>query len=365
MTFYLFLIKKEKAPLFSLETEFFVNYSIFRKLHPKPITRKMLFQQEPVKETCPLCNFTVRNKNLSNSTPRDLLLVSSVGTIRNVVPLMRTLRTTGSKCSVVLLTDDQAYIDPISLRIVTECGLQIIRCGNMELPKIGEDSYKWSAYSYIYYYLRAFLSQNIDKFDRVIICDLFDVVFQGDPFNTQVTYDYINAIDEGVYLKDSEYNIRWIHYAGPVELTQEDLDTPYICSGYFSGSAKNMLHLLDVFCEYVDFATNTPDQGIFNYLFIKGKQFGLKKNPFRVNELVHHTVVSKNIHMKGYRTLGNIPVRWNNNYYASVIHQYYKSKYLVKDILKVCPRESTSQTKYVAKWTESRIRFNEILMHFF
>ena len=324
----------------------------------------MLFQHQSIQETCPLCNFTVRNKKFANSTPRDLLLVSSVKTIRNIVPLMSTLRTTGSKCSAVLLTDDQAYIDPISLRIVTECGLQIIRCGSMELPKIGEDSYKWSAYSYIYYYLRAFLSQNIEKFDRVIICDLFDVIFQGDPFNTQVTYDYINAIDEGVYLRDSEPNIKWIHYAGPVELTQKDLDTPYLCSGYFSGSAKNILHLLDVFCEYVDFATNTPDQGIFNYLFIKGDQFGLKKNPIRMDELVHHTVVSTNILQRGHRTLGNIPARWNNNFYASVIHQYYKSKYLVRSILKVCPRESTSQTNYVAKWKERKIRFNEILMQF-
>ena len=348
------------APRFSFGIRFCENYTVFPKLHPAQITRKMVFERfEP--KNCSLCNFTVRNKEYANSTPRDLLLVSAVGTIRNIVPLMRTLRTTGSKCSVVLITDDESYIDPISLEIVQECGLQIIRCGNMNLPGIDIKQYKWSAYSYVYYYLQSFLRQNIDSFDRVMICDLFDTVFQGDPFNTQVTDEYINAVDEGATLSQSEENIKCLQGAGPIELTEEILNYHYACSGYFAGSAKNMLKLLDSFCDLVDFATNTPDQGIFNYIFLHPNVYGLKRSPFRETEFVHHFVNSKIILKKGKRTLGNVPTRRDVNHYASVLHHYYMSKTFVTSLLKTCPRQSKTQIKYVARFNEYKINLLEML----
>ena len=342
--------------------DFFVDASLRQSIHndlepfKEPvITTDLTYNFKPFnKEKCPCCNFTVRNQEFADSTENDLIIVAGVGQVRNLGPFMRTLRTTGSKCGVVLLTDDNTIIDPITEEIAINCGLQIYRCGIFEPPPL-----YYAPNAYVYYYIKAFLEKNIDKLHRVIVVDLFDTVFQGDPFNVQVNGEYINAIDEGLFYLSSWTNRQWYSHADWRKWPKVPLSkylSLYLCSGYFGGNAKDLLKLITVFVNFYDYYSNAPDQGVFNYLFLaKGKEYGLKRSPFRWHELVHHTThAAKNIRKKHHRVLGKIPARWNTKKYASVIHLYYKSEILTASILFACPR-LPNQSYYIARLNENEI----------
>ena len=331
-----------------------IEYTSFGKFKPPIISTDLTYTFKPFnKEKCPSCNFTVRNQEYADSTEKDLLIVAGVGEVRNLGPLMRTLRTTGSKCGVVLLTDDETEIDPVTEELALNCGLQIFRCGIFDPPNLF-----YAPNAYIYYYIKAFLERNINTLGRVIVADLYDTVFQGDPFNVQVNDQYINAVDEGLRYYASWTNRQWYSHADwrrwP-KLPFSKYSYLYLCSGYFAGSAKDILHLITVFVNFYDYYSNAPDQGVFNYLFLeKGKEFGLKRNPFRKNELVHHTIASKNSRKKHHRVIGKIPQRWNTKRYASVVHHYYKSEILSASILYACPR-LPNQLFYLPRLNETEI----------
>ena len=327
------------------------NYSRLGKLLPNPITRDLTFVYKPYKGTCQFCNFTVRNQEYADSTENDLLLAGAVGQPKNIAPFIRSLRTTGSKCSCVLLIDDDMEIDPISLQIAEECGMQIIRCG-----KFIDYPYPCARNNYIYFFIEAFLEQNVHKFDRVIIVDLYDTVFQGDPFNVQVQRTYINAVDENHDYYHNYINRDWINQAGWPHLQVYEWGYHYLCSGYLGGSAKDILHLIQVFTQYADLSSGIHDQGIFNYLFVKkSKMYGLKRSPYRKIEFVYHTIGGKTHRLEGRRNLGNIPTRSDVKSYASVLHHVYSSIYLQASILWSCPRISPLQTNYMAHMTEEEI----------
>ena len=327
------------------------NYSHFGKLIPEPITRNLTFFFKKYNGTCKFCNFTVRNKEFADSKENDLLLAGAVGEPKNIPSFIRSLRTTGSKCSCVLLIDDDMVIDPITLQTADECGMQIIRCG-----KYVDYPYGYASNGFIYFFIKAFLEQNVHKFDRVIIVDLYDTVFQGDPFNVQVQKTCINAIDENHDLLHNRINRDWTNHAGWPHLHALELGYRYLCSGYFGGSAEDILHLVQVYCQYADLSSGAPDQGVFNHLFIKkSKMYGLKRCPYRKIEFVFHTIGGKTHRLKGRRNLGNIPTRSDVNSYASVVHHVYSSKYLQASILWSCPRSSPSQPNYMGRMPEQYI----------
>ena len=297
----------------------------------------------------------MRNKEYADSTENDLIIVAGIGTIKNLSPFMRTLRTTGSKCGVVLLTDDDAFIDPVTLELSENCGLQIYRCGKFNPPP---DHY-YAPHGYVYYLIHAFLKKNVNNIGRVIILDLFDVVFQGDPFNIQVNDQYINVVDEGHTFYQSPINIHWYGFANWREWPKVPLSKLfdyYLCSGYFGGSAKDILNLITIFVNIYDYSTSAPDQGVFNYIFFgKGKEYGLKRSPFRKFELVHHIYNCRKCRKIPRGVIGRIPQRGNMKDYASLVHHYYKSKPLMASILYACPR-LPGQLNYLGRQSENDLK---------
>lgn len=80
---------------------------------------------------CILCSFPIRNE-AADSTSNDWVLTASIGRINNLVPFIRSLRTTDSQAQCSFLLDQSAYAT-ISLtisRIVSNCGATILTMGN-------------------------------------------------------------------------------------------------------------------------------------------------------------------------------------------------------------------------------------------
>ena len=331
--------------------KYFIENSYLGKYIPRKIDRNLTFTF-PKQGNCTYCNFTVRNQEYADSSEKDIIILGALEKIENLSPFMRSLRTTGSKCSVVLLTDDASYIDEVTLQSALDCGLQIIRCGHDLAP-----DFPYGPHNFIYYLIKEFLEQNKGKFDRVITIDLYDVIFQGDPFNVQVGRDFINAIDEGARFIDSRTNRNWWPKYKP-PLKSSELQNYYVCSGYFAGSQEMMTRFIDLFIENTDLETGTADQGTFNYIVLREmEKANLTKNPFREKELVYNTLgLNLFFERYAYKQMGNIRTVRSHDAFASIVHRYYTSGVMTKSILKACPRISKTQINYLAKCNDACIK---------
>ena len=295
----------------------------------------------PITDTCKHCNFTVRNTG-ANSCERDVIFGCLFGIAQNIIPLLRTLRTTESKCKLVIVTDTtaQEQITPETRQYACECGCQFIDL-NLSVPPT-----KYLAVQCIRYYMLHFLEFNRNfPFNRIINLDLFDTVFQGDPFNEQVVVDRLNAVDEGQSFNHNPTVIRW---SDPIfNLTDEERRNNFITSAYIGGGYDKMVTFLRLFLMYCHYSY-INDQGMYNYIFLRiGKKYGIEKPPQRMNELVYH------IHATQLRNesqdLGEVMSVRNKSFHASIIHHYYMCPHFMLSLVAACPRENSSYSNYIIK----------------
>ena len=302
---------------------------------------------------CKLCTYKVRNSNKANSTPRDVLITVSIGKPKSIVLFLKTLRTTGSNCTVVFLFDHTGYIsiDESTRLLLEECGGIALDCGDVPY----KDTFQIHNYCYVFVY--EFLIRNKDAIDRAIICDLYDTVFQGDPFNNQVNKDVLNIVDEGIPLFMSKGDLNWQRSFGEVPLSHKL--SFFLCTGYMGSSPEVLIRAIQVFFQILDINMPYGDQSRFNYIWMSGmlKKAGVHVNHKRFNELVRHT--SKIKPSKGSDQIGEVRQIRNHAGYASVIHHYYKNENLMKSFLKYCPRESLEMTDYIDKRDEEWVRAAE------
>ena len=300
----------------------------------------------PITNTCKHCNFTVRNTG-ANSCERDVIFGCQFGSAQNIIPLLRTLRTTGSKCKFVIVFDKaaQEQITPETRQYAYECGCQFIDL------KCNVSRKDYFAFQYVRYYMLHFLEFNCNyPFNRIISLDLHDTVFQGDPFNEQVVVDSLNAADEGDSFIKNPIVIKW---SDPIfKMTQEEKRTKFITAAYLGGGYDKMVTFLRLFlmgCHY----SYINDQGMYNYIFLRaGKSYGIKRPPQRTNELVYH------IHgtelRKEPQDLGEVMSIRNKTFHAAIVHHYYMCSHFMLSIIAACPRENSSYTNYI-----SNVRFSK------
>ena len=144
-----------------------------------------------------LCNFVVSTKGC-NSTPRDIVISSAVSKTTNIVLFQRTLRTTGTNATLILFLDQEAIdnMDPDTKRFTEQMNTQIFL-----IPKPPSSGMKIK--NFIAYLVKEFLRENEFNINRVIVMDLFDSLFQEDPFNIQMPNDKLQLVHENIYNKDN------------------------------------------------------------------------------------------------------------------------------------------------------------------
>jgi hypothetical protein len=127
-------------------------------------------------KSCEPCKFVSRSRT-PDSTQNDVVIASMLGMTYNIVPFVRSLRTTGSLCRIVFLVDDTARTKVgANLSVfLKNCGCTLIPIGmlNMELNDL---------YLLRNRLLYSFLDARPFLFDRIVVADLYDSIFQGDPF---------------------------------------------------------------------------------------------------------------------------------------------------------------------------------------
>lgn len=126
-----------------------------------------------------------------------------------------------------------------------------------------------------FYYFRDFLRDHIDEFDRVVLCDVRDVVFQRDPFALVWQSGKLHCFleERSTTIAKDKWNRYWTEKIGGAELLALIGDNPISCAGVTFGEAPVMLDYLERMCSHLNDRLDKfdLDQGIHNMMIWSGE----------------------------------------------------------------------------------------------
>ena len=291
---------------------------------------------------CNLCDYT-SNNDISDSTPRDVIITYSVKQTMNVALLQRTLRTVKSNASLVIMLDQEALnsIDDVTKQFFKNCSTQVILS-----PPLPFNSWDQSVKNFMMPLMYLFLKMNRHLINRVMFVDLFDVVFQRDPFSSHyIRKGELHMTRELVTNRNHVGQLRWPQCYFP-DFTWDDLDRCQYNSGYFAGYIDEVLTFLNVFCQYTKY-NKCIDQGLVNIMYQRKMldKYGVKFADVFPDEWILHVY---NLHLDhGFPRFQGM--YWSN-VTASIVHLYYHGNiHLFRSILNHCPRPSKTMTNYLCR----------------
>ena len=304
---------------------------------------------------CNICNFKPNNIQ-PNSSPNDVVITLSYGSLKNAALFIRTLRTTKSKASCVYIIEKDLYnsLHENLTDLLDKCKVQII---TFDFPSSGIDFIKKN---YCFHLAELFLRYNQVTIKRVIICDLYDVLFQGDPFHELLPKNQLHIVDEGFTYNGNDMikriNRAWVEAFDPsFRFNSEQINYKYWCSGYIEGPILHMINILNLFCQTIAIDHKLHDQGCFNYLNLTGKlqKALIPVAPPNNNELFRHCS-TKHIHKQEFP---NVNAMYNQSLNAIALHHYYQSDTTFKiSLLKACPRPDKSFNNYISRCDDKCIK---------
>jgi hypothetical protein len=306
-------------------------------------------------QKCKLCDFVPQNHKPTSSF-RDLLITVMYGTPTNILPALRSLRTTQSQATVVILTDNKTLstIPDKAMRYIKHCSVEfeIVEKGEMSMLHF----FTWRQAQYLNY-----IANHRTEYDRVIIFDLFDTVFQGDPFSSDLRYDKLYFSVENQTYSRSIYNqnlIKPLIDHGILDNISIMLDKPVINGGLFGGGINEVIAFLQLYMSnfkedysnvYVD------DQPFINYL-VHTKKIDDLKIPYELDMRKEMLVsVSASMMLLSSFVLGNV-THQHARYPALVIHQFKQKKEFNIEVYRACPRGEIDIPNYMPKLKERQIK---------
>ena len=287
---------------------------------------------------CDRCKFNSSN-NLANSSNHDVVISYTTSRPFNMVIFIRTLRQTGSNCSVVFFVTDK-FLSKVSndtKNYVLKCGGQFI---NYHQPTYTELEDDWSD---PYIHIHNFIRLNLHELNRIVVCDLYDTVFQGDPFNAYLPKNQLHLADEGRGFDTS--NREWISKCA--RLSKRKLNTlNTICAGYFGGDAVVMKSFFRAFLTNFQFGKGLVDQGCINGWAYGGlfKKYGISVNIS--NDNVKHLAM---VGIKRGQKLGNITGINRNDLTVAILHQVHWNPYLFNQLEEICPKPPGDFRDYLGR----------------
>jgi hypothetical protein len=302
-----------------------------------------------VLSNCSLCSFTVRNAR-PNSSPRDVIVAGMFDHIVNVVPFIRTLRTTGSRATVILFVDSNAgsKVDPSLTSFFNACAITVLYVKHRHISARHSKQMRHMLFADFFrtrYYL----------FDRILTVDLFDTVFQGDPFFEGFNRDAItfNCHIDRPFGRHLDSIMSLIDPSNQ-KLREEIAEVGYINSGMCTGGIEPQLrfwkcywHILLARNQSVLESLVYPDQDIVNAVVRSNAaaRAGIPIGRYGEGDYFHLAV--KNWAKAGvvneigqYRMPGA-------ELYPLVIHQADRSPILTASIVRACPQEFPQAEVYL------------------
>ena len=297
----------------------------------------------PSFKKCLLCNFDARNYN-SDSTPRDAIFTFMFNEIAGLLPFTRSLRTTGSRCHAFIFSDDASLskITQDELMVLDRCAITLVDTGYF-------DSKDWKQIVLLKYpVFFDFLFMRRNLIDRVIIVDLYDSVFQGDPFTSDFKKDTFYFVAENSSIENCWINNMWLQQAAP-DSYEEIKNNKILNSGLFMGGTLQVLRFLDLYLTFYENKDKTnlaPDQGYFNFV---AYTIVLKDYTFKTKVLTENDGVI----VMGYFQESHTKLIFGNfkpklaTIYPRIIHQYDTRSELSASVLHACPKGKLNASNYI------------------
>ena len=291
---------------------------------------------------CVLCNFASDDRK-ADSTPHDVVMTHSVGKLVNLLPFVRSLRSTGSNCSIVIfisLSDYKPYKE--QMKAAEDCGVQFVY---VDVPKNLLKNSRFHVFIPFYY---DFILKNKNKIHRVLKCDLFDTLFQLDPFNDK----YFKNNTFFMYTEKSNgYHCRDMVKLSQTHLTNGWYNRRYYCAGVYGAEANHFLDLMKLYMDFIKptkysievLGKNISDQDIFNYLINTGQfsdgNFILAEDQEPGYQSIRHLWWYHLREREKYDKLGYIKQYFDRKKIVPILHHVHMD--LIKDkTIEACPAEA-------------------------
>lgn len=118
-----------------------------------------------------------------------------------------------------------------------------------------------------------YLRRNPGRFRKVLLADLRDVLFQGDPFSIPLRAPVETAVEK-LRIGEERYNREWIRSLYGEDVLAELADKPISCCGTTLGTVLGISEYIDVMCREVELRGRGRalfDQGCHNYVVWKAR----------------------------------------------------------------------------------------------
>lgn len=230
---------------------------------------------EPVEDELPKYLCDLNSSTEIGSTKRDVVLLFATSYAPGLELCIRSLRSTGSRCRIVLFVGPEFsagkrfrnMVRILEVEVVSNC--QVTR-NRPYVPHMLRFEYelKW-------------LKENRGKVDRVFHTDSFDVYFQGDPFANHVSNSSLTFVVEPHQIRSCGWNLAWVRECYGDDVMRDMRHNFIICSGSIAGGAQPYIDLVELMIstrEWDKCWDPSKDQPILNYLVWKGlvKKAGIK-----------------------------------------------------------------------------------------
>lgn len=311
-------------------------------------------------DLCDFCFFDPENDGTHpNSSPRDIVLTCAFHRLYNLHVFVRTLRTTGCKARIIVITDKPTMhsYPPYYYQALNNCGMQFI-CIDEEIPVKRED-----VFFFRHCLFTQFLEINKGLIDRVIVADMYDTIFQHDPFTEEFDRNIIYFSSERMqltlrswvrcmeitYYRLEKLKIKLDMNRGKFnQLMKNDI----INGGLQAGGVENMIKFFSTMTKVGEpaFRKAFGDDQAFMNIFIYSHVFDDMFN-YTIDEGDSGFLSTASIFRKvyegdfisgdavgEYKCDGRIP---------AVLHQYERFKNIVENVLLDCPNNDPYIDDYI------------------
>lgn len=293
---------------------------------------------------CPSCLFTSTNYR-PNSTPRDLLITTMFDHVYNIIPSIRSIRTSKCQAQYFVLTDlkTRKKLTDDTIKILKSCGGYVVRY--LRLKKL-DRSIIFTLRQILVY---NFIGKRAHLLDRVISFDLYDTIFQGDPFTPEIKQDGLYFILENTtyhfIYNEEHYDVKFSRY------TKEDYDKFNIINGAtIMGGVVNVMEYMHFYLSNNPLTLdNHPDDQWYLNKYVYNGDLAKAGIKFKLFDM-------KSRYVSICRTY-NYPTKWDiGNYKPAdskvnplLIHQFDDVPKLLHNVYEKCPKGNLIVNQYIRR----------------
>lgn len=145
-------------------------------------------------------------------------------------------------------------------------------CSRKNIKTLHISSFEESGYHILserFFIYKQFLEYNYKNYSNILITNVKDVFFQGNPFSVERKSDVILPAEDEI-IQASEINSMWIQEFFGQGVYEEIRQNTISCAGTTIGSSHGMMKYIDDMCYYLKSKNHNIqlpfDQGVHNYL---------------------------------------------------------------------------------------------------